>query len=128
MQPWKGHSPEADSDDVPTGSTADSAHAIPSSGVIQDASIEYAAVWPDDPFRRPDERSAASPAKSNMLPPRPTPGVRLQGILIVEGARICVLNGQSYAERALVNGWQIEKIGDNDVMMTRGESRVRLAL
>jgi len=126
VQPWKRPSHESDADSfgnepatTPSGSdlAAATAHTAP---------VSLAGDWPDDPFRRPEERSAAPAAGTRSA--RPSPGVRLQGIMVIGSERVCVLDGQTYTAQATVRGWQIERIGDDDVVMTRGESRVRLTL
>ena len=134
MRPWQR--PGQDATVTANQSIASTATAAASGAESQIASaavatatpVVFAAEWPADPFRGSDDHHAAATpaADANIQPSKPA--WALQGIMTVDGERVCVINGQTEKIGATIGGWRVDRIDNDAVWMARGSEKMQLNL
>jgi hypothetical protein len=124
MQPWKsGQQPT-----IPDEQTAVSP--APTAMTAVEAAIQRVVLdvpdadWTIDPFRpaHPDQ-----PVPEPVTDDGPRGELVLQGTLVVEGARLCVINGHRLRDGDEIDGWRVLQIADGEVKLA-GFGNERLTL
>jgi hypothetical protein len=89
---------------------------------------ELATTWPRDPFRDKDNRVDPALAEVAAMPESAEPLLTLQGVMTVDGQRVCVINGRVGRVGTVIEGWRVQRIDESRVHLVRGQEAVDLDL
>jgi len=127
MKPWESSRKRRASqtnDEPPSQTTSVVAASVGSAPPPTD----FAMTWSRDPFATPDEERDATVPVIHQTAVVPSGEYVLNGILVVEGEPACVLNGQAFLVGEMIEGWRVEYIGHNEVLLVRASDKKRLVL
>ncbi|MEW5702598.1 MAG: hypothetical protein AB1792_10255 [Candidatus Zixiibacteriota bacterium] len=133
MRPWERHRRS----DVTTTTESVAATMAPAvvppdraaidTGIVLDR-CAFAPTWPRDPFRGRVDLTGTSTSVIAVETRQAEPGLVLQGVMTVEGRRVCVINGRVGQVGSVIDGWRVLRIDETQVVLVRGQETLRLDL
>lgn len=130
MKPWEARQRRIPQPSLAqsTGETILPAHqTAQASAVGEDAAqIKFATRWPDDPFRQ----VAVGKTRQSIVQASEASGGSwvLQGVMTINGERVCVIDGWTYVVGTTIDNWKIIHVGQSEVGLARGGETCNLTL
>jgi len=128
MKPWERRRPSRLVESAAQPQAEESRESAPATATDERATIRFAVAWPADPFGRRDAVAPETETEPGIVERIDEPIPRLQGIMNVDGRRVCVIDRRTLTAGETIDGWRIETVGENEVVLTRGGRRLRLDL
>ncbi|HUU45035.1 MAG TPA: hypothetical protein VM118_04815 [Acidobacteriota bacterium] len=130
MRPWERRRPHRPAESVspPSAEASEAAATVDVTKTAAGVGIRFATAWPEDPFGRRDATTPLAEPKPVVVDRHDKPTAKLQGIMHVDGRKVCVIGRRTLAVGETVDGWKIAAIGNNNVLLTKGAQRLRLDL
>lgn len=130
MKPWERRRPDRPVESTVQPQAEESRESVAAIMAETDerAKIRFASAWPENPFGRRDAVAPESDQAPTIVEKDDGPVPRLQGIMNVDGRKVCVIDRRTLTVGETIDGWRIATIGENEVVLTRSGRRLRLSL